>query len=251
MADEQQRPPFETVPNIQALNREFWAMHETLTRNNAEYTRLEKAAPVGQRRLWQLTIDLFLRIKEYTGASMLLLSWDAVVPFFPVLRSMYESVTTLEYLSAHPTPELEAQVAYAHGYYSARWKWEQRGSPGAEKPRIDALKAAMDDLHLEAAALLLAEKRQSCFDWTGKSRSDVVRSVTGSGDEYALFYSPLAQVSHPHTIVGGWMRETPRERIDMFARFPRVYLRAAWTLLLQRLPIPLTDTWLDDPHSQA
>jgi hypothetical protein len=248
--DPRPNPPYESLPNIQAVNLDFDAMHQTLTRNNIAYTARERAAPVGQQRLWQLTVDLFLRIKEYAGASSLLLSWGAVVPFFPVLRSMYESLTTLEYLSTHPSAEFEAQVAYAHGYFSALWKWEKRGSPATERARLDGLKAAMDGLNLDAAAIAEAKERAGSFDWTGKSRAKVIESVTGSVDEYETFYSPLAQVSHPHTVIGGLMQNLPPSQIDMFARFPRVYLRAAWGYLRQRIPVPLPDARLDDPSTK-
>ncbi len=84
-------------------------------------------------------------------------------------------------------------------------------------------------------------------DWTGKDRKQIIVDVTGSTDEYVLFYSRLSQVSHPNSLVGGYMRNARPEEMSGFARQMRMYLRDAWLALTHWMPIPLTHPWLDDP----
>ncbi|MGH7647375.1 MAG: DUF5677 domain-containing protein, partial [Gemmatimonadaceae bacterium] len=252
-------PPFKDLPERQMLDRDMIEMHETLTRNNSAFLAREGTASVGERCLWTVVVDLTLRAKECAQGASLLLAYDLVIPFFPLLRQVYESVITLAYLSKQHDPYFEAQVAVAHEYERALWVLDKLDPPATARTSdgvIVSLQKSVDDARRKRDALnpdwnarSKAHNLRNSADWTGIPRSQVIKDLTGSTVEYYYFYARVSQLSHPHTLVGGHMRDGSEERVSGLARRTRIYLRDAWSHLVHWIPVPLANAWLDDPRN--
>lgn len=242
---------------MQMLDRDIIAMHETLEQNAAAYAARESTASAGERCLWFVIVDLFRRSHQCAAGASILLARGALVPVFPLLRQVYESMITLAYLSKQSDREFEAQVAVAHEYAHACWVWDQLEPPGNTRTSdpaiarlqkdIDEAKRKRDAFNPDGRARHVANDRRRGGDWTGKPRKEIIKGLTGSTDEYFIFYSRLSQVSHPHSLVGGYMRIPRPNEVNQLAQLTRMYLRDAWKALVYWMPVPLSHPWLDDP----
>jgi hypothetical protein len=199
--------------------------------------------------LFVLVHEYYDRAVSYSDAIWHVLRHAIGVAFFPLMRSLYEAHVALRFLAVRPDGERlrEAQIATAHSWYHPRWQirvGRKLDVDGAELLRIEENLARIGK-EITPEIMALAKKRESCFSWTGKSMSELLKEFGLESDYYGT-YSPLSNMTHGHHVlisahVLGWTLED----YERGAATARSHLRAVRRLMQDIVYLRFSDPEID------
>ena len=236
-------------PELDLLSKQVAGMQRSWKRELPMLEALAAQGDVARNFLQDVVQDYYWRSVSYGEACWTLLQRGDGISFLPIMRSLYEASLALAFLRDRDEAERkrEAQVAIAHELYHVLWQIQKEKRPDQEGKIASDVADNLRELGelIPEDVLTVAEKRSSCFSWTGLDASRLI-TLYDSQNPY-LLYSNLSNLAHGHhkLIARHVMRWTP-EKYEEQAAHARMRLKQVRRSMQDLLALRFSDPEIDE-----